>query len=95
MAYYILVTGVSRPYAASALVSYELRSDGPPDVMIENGTLSVPFADPSVGAAARRQSMRETPVASFKGILDRATTGDADFAALSTALAGFRYPPAP
>lgn len=94
MAYYILVTGVSRPYAASALVSYELRSDGPPDVMIENGTLSVPFADPSVGAA-RRQSMRETLVASFKGILDRATTGDADFAALSTALAGFRYPPAP
>jgi hypothetical protein len=74
MAYYILVTGVSRPYAASALV---------------------PFADPSVGAAARRQSMRETLVASFKGILDRATTGDADFAALSTALAGFRYPPAP
>ena len=89
MAYYILVTGVTRR-TTGVTIAYELRNDTP-ERLVDTGSIGLEFS--TVGTpAVRRQAMRQNLVDVFQSLIERAGMADADFAAVDTALRGLRYP---
>lgn len=92
MAYYIIITEVTRSRATGCTVRYELRDDTmTPNSVIESGSIGLEF--PITGTATeRRTAIRDTLIQNFQFILSRTQMADNDFNAVQSNLVGLRYP---
>lgn len=94
MAYYCLITDVTRTHMAGFRVDYGVMDDSvTPNAMIDTGSVGLVF-DTSGTPAERRAAAKAALIEVFQQTLGQLTAGDSDFDPIRAALVGVRYPAA-
>jgi hypothetical protein len=102
VAYYCIVTGVSRPAPSRVTVAWDLRDDATtPNPVLQSGSVSLELLPIDATAAdgttpltpaQRRAYVKNQLTELFTSLIRRVQGADADYAAVAAGAVGFRVP---